>query len=419
MPRLGSFLLSRCCFIKPTRICLIIYAVSFLVILPFLLKDMRYSIYYWNPFHNSTTEMAYHLKQNELRVEAASEFLNSLQNGSFNFTKTQKDMDIDVTIITTSRHVSLLKGNYPKFLTQVLWQFFQILNRNETRALPWKISLSICNVDSKLHEEAKNFSSLVRYFQHYSEEPEGLSQVYIKEKEKRDYAFCLEESLKSRPRYSLLVEDDAFPHPQLFEILYYLLEVRKRVMGSRLRTNNVLFYKLYHPDRILGFWSLEPERIPELISFSFLCGTCVTFVINRFLSYRRNGTTGSYKFFNIWIWVIVYFATAAILISRQHLIQLRYLSKHFFTIGPTPSCCTPGMLFVADKAHHWLNYMRNHTCRIHYGKDTMLDDYRNKFNVKGLIVQPNLFVHIGFYSSLSEKLLGPSLMYYPPWFKLF
>ena len=132
-------------------------------------------------------------------------------------------------IVTTSRHSLLLKGKNPKFFAQILWQFCNILNDPETKALPWKISLSVCNVDSKHHEEAQNFSSLVhvQYIQRYCEEPNGVSQLNIKEKEKQDYAFCSEGSLKSKPRYSLLVEDDAFPHPQLFKILYHLLETRR------------------------------------------------------------------------------------------------------------------------------------------------------------------------------------------------
>lgn len=49
----------------------------------------------------------------------------------------------------------------------------------------------------------------------------------------------------------------------------------------------------------------------------------------------------------------------------------------------------------------------------------MLDDYIQKYNLEGLIVEPNLFVHIGFFSSLSQKFLDPSLLYYPEWFKLY
>ena len=411
--------LSRCCFNKLSAISLLVYGISFLGIFPFLFKDMRYSLYYQNPFHNKTTEMAYHIKQNEMRSAVASQFWNALQSEPFNFTKTVKDVDIDVVIITTSRFISLPNGNSPRFLTQVLWQFFQILNSTETKQLPWKFGLSICNVDPQPYEEAQNFSSLVQYIQRYSVEPESLPAVYIKEKEKQDYAFCLEESMKSRPRYSLLVEDDAFPHPQLFQTLYYHIEEKKRLMDSRLQTNNVLFYKLYHPERLQGFWSLEPERLPELFSCGCVCGTFVTFLMHHLLCSKENRRCKPKNVFNIWIWVVFYFTIAAFLINRPHLMQLRYLSKYFFTVGPTPSCCTPGMLFVAEKASHWVNYMKTHTCGVNYGKDTMLDDYRKKFKVKGLIVQPNLFTHIGFYSSLSQKLLGPSLMYYPPWFPLY
>lgn len=415
MPRLRSSV--------PTLVCLTIYGASFLCLFPFIFKDLRYSFYYRNPFHNSSVEMAYHSRQNDLRVEAASHFWSSLHDqmplDSINPAKKQQDVDIDVMVITTSRRDPLLEGINPKFLTQILWQFLLIFNSTETRALPWKITLSICNVDAKVHEEASNFSSIVRYFQRYSVEPEGLAQVNIKEKEKQDYAFCLEQSLKSNPRYSLLVEDDAFPHPQLFQILYYLLDIRKSGLDLHASTSDALFYKLYHPERLLGFWSLEPECISQLISLAVLAGSCATFVLNRITSHSRTISRSMTCIYVIWLWAIVYFLLTAIVISRQHLIELQYLSKHFFTVSPTPSCCTPGMLFVADRAEHWLHYMQNHTCQVNYGKDKMLDDYRHKYNVKGLIVQPNLFVHIGFFSTLSKKFLDPSLMYYPKWFNLF
>ena len=397
-----------------------IYAASFLALFPLLFKTMRYSLYYRNPFPDSFREMDYHMRQNELRVATATKFWTSYrQNISLDFTRKQKDVDVDIMIVTTSRYNSLVKGKDPKFLTQVLWQFFHILNDPETRALPWEISLSICNVDSKYHEEAQNLSSVVQYFQRYYKEPKGVSQLNIKEKEKQDYAFCLEESLRSKPRYSLLVEDDAFPHPQLFSILYHLLEIRRSAVASRSHASDVLFYKLYHPERLQGFWSIEPERIPELISFAAVFGTCSTLLVSYLLTKWTKVRLISHTFYVIWLWIMVYFALTAIAVGRQHLNELRYISRSSFTVGPTPSCCTQGMLFVADKAQDWLYYMKNHTCRLNYAKDTMLDDYRHRFNIRGLIVQPNLFVHIGFYSSLHENLLHPSLMYYPQWFKLF
>lgn len=277
MPNLGSFV--------PSLASLTAYAVSFLGLLPFICKDMRYSLYFHNPFHNSSVEMAYHLRQNDLRVTAASKFWDSLLQrnltlGFNNPAKDQLNVDIDVMIISASRQSPLLVRNNPRFLTQILWQFVVILNSTETRSLPWKIRLSVCDVDDKGHEEAKGLSSTVHYYKRFSVEAQSLPQVNIKEKEKQDYAFCLEESLKTKPKFVLLVEDDAFPHPQLIEILYYVLETRKKAMESRVSTSNVLFYKLYHPERLLGFWSLEPERIPQLISFAVFFGSCATLLLN-------------------------------------------------------------------------------------------------------------------------------------------
>lgn len=409
----------------PPWLCFAIFGASFLGLFPMLFKDWRYSLYYRNPFHNSSVEMAYHLRQNDLRVEAASQFWSSRlhNNLSLDFPNpatNQHNVDIDVMVITTTRHGPPPEENNFKLLTQILWQFSLILNSKETKTLPWKIALSVCDVDARGHEEASRFSSIVQHFQHYSEKPEHLAQMNIKEKEKQDYAYCLQQSLKSNPKYSLLVEDDAFPHPQLFHILYYLLEIRKRKMASRVGNSNPLYYKLYHPERLLGFWSIEPERIPQLLSFAAVSGSGVTFALNIIMYCRpKNRWKFSSNIYVTWLWAIVYFLIMAIVIGRQHLIEVGYLSRYFFTVGPTPSCCTQGMLFVADKAQHWLQYMQNHSCSATYAKDTMLDDYRYKYNVKALIVQPNLFVHVGFFSTLSQKFLHPSLMYYPEWLTLF
>ena len=408
--------------LSPTCVYLAIFGASFLGLFPLSFKNLRYSSYYRNPFHDLSAEMAFHLKQNDLRVSAAQQFLSSLSqhNASlsfFNPAADQQQADIDVMIITTNRVRPLQEKQYnPKFLTQVLWRFLLNLNSAETRALPWKITLSVCNVDTKKNEEARNFSSFVHYFQRWSRKPENLAELNIKEKEKQDYAFCLEQSLKSNPRYSLLVEDDAFPHPQLFYILYYLLEMRKTQRASHALKPNTVFYKLYHPERLLGFWSLEPERFLQLLSFAVLCGSCVAFVKDQVMSF-----IGQRRQFNLcaWLWIVVYFLLLAITVSRQHLIELRYISRTLFTVSPAPSCCTPGMLFVADRAQHWLHYMQTHTCQQNYAKDFMLDDYIHENNLEGLIVEPNLFVHIGFVSSLSQKLLNPSLLYYPEWFELF
>lgn len=422
-PDAGKFciMIKKLSSLAPSRFCLLIFVVSYLGLFPLFFKNLRYSIYYRNPFYNSTVEMAYHLRQNDLRVAAALQFWKSLSQhnlslGFVNPIANQKKVDIAVMIITTSRGV-IREGklHHPKFLTQILKEFMVILNSTETRALPWKINLSICDVDTKKNEEASSFSPYLPYFQRGSTQSEKVEQFNIKEKEKQDYAFCLEQSLKLNPRYSLLVEDDAFPHPQLFHILYYLLEIKKTQRVSH-AANPTVFYKLYHPERLLGFWSLAPDRFLQLLSFAVFCGSSVAFVIDSVMSWQRKGRQWSIHF---WIWTVMYFLLLAIAVSRQHLIELRYFWRNLFTVSSSPSCCTQGMLYLADKAPDWLHYMQTHTCQPNFAKDFMLDYYIQKYNLEGLIVEPNLFVHIVFFSSLSQKFLDPSLLYYPEWFKLY
>ena len=141
MSRVQFIVFSRCCFNRLTWVCVVIYSISFFGPFPLLFKNMRRSLYYRNPFTDSLREMDYHMRQNELRVATPSKFWTShRQNTSLDFAKKQKDVDTDIMIVTTSRYNSLVKGKNPKFWTQILWQFFHILNDPETKALPWKIN---------------------------------------------------------------------------------------------------------------------------------------------------------------------------------------------------------------------------------------------------------------------------------------
>ena len=79
-PDAGKFciMIKKLSSLAPSRFCLLIFVVSYLGLFPLFFKNLRYSIYYRNPFYNSTVEMAYHLRQNDLRVAAALQFWKSL-----------------------------------------------------------------------------------------------------------------------------------------------------------------------------------------------------------------------------------------------------------------------------------------------------------------------------------------------------
>ena len=124
MSRLQFIAFSRCCFNRLTWICLGIYSVSFFGLFPVLFKNMRYSLYYRNPFPDAFREMDYHMRQNKMRVASASKFWNShRQNISLDFANKQNDVDINIMIVTTSRHSLLIKGKIPSSLLKFSGSF--------------------------------------------------------------------------------------------------------------------------------------------------------------------------------------------------------------------------------------------------------------------------------------------------------
>ena len=70
--------------------------------------------------------------------------------------------------------------------------------------------------------------------------------------------------------FILLMEDDAYPESDLFEVLANVLHSRvSRVPEFR----SALFFKLYHPERLQGYFNPEPTRIVEWILLSAMAAS--------------------------------------------------------------------------------------------------------------------------------------------------
>ena len=79
------------------------------------------------------------------------------------------------------------------------------------------------------------------------------------------------------PAYVMLVEDDALPMEDFFPVLARILShhVERHWRGGDLveHSEKVAYVKFYHPDRLLGYWSVERERLTDLVGVVVLCGT--------------------------------------------------------------------------------------------------------------------------------------------------
>ena len=354
--------------------------------------------------------------ENDQRLREANNFISHYrENRAFSLAlKLTEDvpLDIAVTIITVSRNRHKFDSYEPRYLTQALLEYIKLIEHHSALYPDFNIQLSICNVDSDpvSYFEAERlgtvFNNSVRTFKRFSKKLVPPTEIF--EKEKQDYVYCMNQSLSLNPRHVLLVEDDTLPNKDLFVVLQYLIDtlLDKQFQSGhdflmkKPRPNTYL--KLYHPERLQGFYSLEVDRIPGLIAFGCVCGSILT-VIYSFIGFRQT----SANIHVVWVIFILYFILLAIAIGNPNLLALRRICRYFYGIVPSPSCCTPAMLFPNSGAKEISNYLDSVTCRKNYAKDTALDELRSKTNLKAYAVQPNLFRHIGLYSSLRENILDP------------
>lgn len=380
-------------------IILLLFSLTFLLVLPILCHRLKYSIYYgvlWP--RNITEENLRMIEENNQRLLIDRlEFINiSTKNEVLR--KPDNFTDIVITIITVSRRM----GEYnPYYLTQTVGKLLQLLRKDATN-LQFTYGLMLCNVDSlpNVYVEAREISKFIHTTTKYTER---LRQVVNRfEKEKRDYVYCLEKSLQFQPKYVLLMEDDAYPTDRMLPVLEYSIQNVFEGKFSEFfhERRKVAYLKLYHPERLLGFISSEIHRLFELASAIAL--------LLAFLSAFRtrtytNGTT--------WRLVIIggiYMLFLALAIGRPNLIHIRTAAPYFHSFVTAPSCCTPANLYSYAGARVVIDSMSRKVSYAGHAKDALLDEFLQETGYSAIYVEPNIFKHIGQYSSLRQgKVLDP------------
>ena len=72
-------------------------------------------------------------------------------------------------------------------------------------------------------------------------------------------------------RYALLLEDDAVPNEHFFDILEHVINGHLKndmVRDGRTKPDEtVLYVKLYHPEWLLGYLQLEPDRLVCIFNY--------------------------------------------------------------------------------------------------------------------------------------------------------
>lgn len=408
---------SSCQTLTGRRISLL-YAVTFLLILPSLLHDVRHSAFYLHV--NKTVLQQFMKNANSQRVVQAEKYFSLLNSSGMLSEHVQQSsiasydqvITVALTVITVSRNRHEIDKYEPKYLTQTVWKFHSVLKEWQRRNQRVHVQMTICNVDSRVasYQEAHTLSQFVPMFSRFNDT--HFSLVHTLEKEKQDYVFCLNKSLEvtDDADYVFLVEDDALPTDDVFDVLQHVLLMHTEqsfVRGEfHSKPSSIAFVKLYHPEWLLGFISLQPERLPELFSYAAILSTLLTAV-----SFAFPTTSKAMSMHVCWTKLFLFSLLVVLACGRIGISEWRRLaSPVLYSYTPAPSCCTPAMLFPRRAAELTVNYLNSSKCTKNFGKDSALDKMLQDLQLTAYLVQPNTFTHIGVYSSLRLRIVDPFIV---------
>lgn len=358
---------------------IVAYAFVFIVALPFLGQDLVYSVYRSEKWTRARMQDMV-LDGHRRALLEAEVYLRTLEWRSKPLTPDDGPVDLSIVVVTSRRVVGTQTLGY---LTRSVAALSRV-----ARGTSWPTTkqLFICDVNPgpAAHVEADR---LRQYFHVHVRFPNASASAAILdpfEKEKQDYAFCLQEALHFTTNYVLVVEDDAVARENLFRVLAHILHTR---------THSWSHLKLYYPERWQGF-STDIRTVLELTAvfgITYVIWTVVLYVgwHKQRKSFRHSVTGG------------VLVVLMALSVGRQHLTELKQVSPYLYSLGPDSACCSPAIFYSAEFARRLVPYLANEVrCSNTYPLDMALNSLVNRLQWHGFLVEPNLFRHIGLISTM-------------------
>ena len=387
--------------VRHLRVVFLLYVITFVMIVPIISYFLPLSKLY-KVFHRIKNSKEYADSLNTERLLTAKSYFNRLdQNDSLNFYINQGSGKVDIifVIVTVKRQHNDLNLGY--FL-QTASAMDRILKKDVAFG---KSQLMVCNVDKnpQLHDGANRAAHFIPtinkmdYVKHHNTTSNIARQNMYRqtafsnkyEKETIDYLFCLETASLKNSTYIALIEDDAYPMDTFIEVVKFIIDYR-------IQTDNkdFVFLKLFYPLKWQGF-AFELTRILEIIAIGSV-GSGISVLMYCCYNRRRLKNSVLYIYF---ISVAIYFILLALVVSRQNVLELRRFSKHFYTLKKSPGCCTPAMLYYQPEIRDLVNFLQSDMSNQHI--DLSLSKYVDISHKNAFQIEPNLFYHLGLYTSLA------------------
>lgn len=157
-----------------------------------------------------------------------------------------------------------------------------------------------------------------------------------------------------------------------------------------------------------SYLSLELERLPQLVSVASLVGTVLCLSLGGRPDRRRSLVASCRQ---SWLRWCFFAGLLALSIGRVHLDQWRMVVSPFahYTV-PDNYCCTQAVLYAPGTAGQLADHLERLRCNETFHKDDALWSFGQSTTggaTRGVLVQPNLFKHVGLYSGLRGGFVDP------------
>ena len=397
--------------IRFTCINILIYFITFKVLLPIICSSWPYSHYFSWSSEKQLRKKA--ILQNEQRSKEAANIISSLDsslNVKHYASLLNKSCELTIILITTPRSDEM--GRSLKYVYQSVVSVHHQLQQQTTFNC---ISLQLCDVNI---EQNTDLTELKKYFpiKHgYGDKQdsgirdrEALKDSPRKFKETKDYGYCLQAALKTGAEYVLVLEDDAVLRQNSLQTLEYIIKTKLKVIYEHRTDSDVdkrdwLYINLFHPRNWQGFSKSGSDyrglylTVVEIVSYSYVGASLVLLAV--WVVYRSS--------LNMYYWLVllsgcVYVVVLVYMVGRPHLLELYGVSKHLHKVfSPAYGCCTPAILFQSRLAGGFVSYLNSDAVVESSDPiDLVLDRYAKTNMLDTFGVEPNLVTHIGMVSSV-------------------
>ena len=361
-----------------------------------------------------------------------------------------------IAILTARREIFVdndLAEYESNYLTQNVAEFWRLGVARLEKSSNVEYRMIVCSATSVTQHETeeerdwRRFLDLFKAPDYVSDNPslnlDYDRMAWIYEKEKRDYVNCLRQAALDSPSagYILIVEDDAIPRPEALHVIERLVTGNWFEERSRSEqfpgVDSKTYFKLFQSVRRGANFDLDSLFVST--AYSVVFGSIVFVVVQTFppsfgLNYKwfkrssvikATGSTMRQASLrrSTWLKCSVY-ALGVVLVLGQSTVEgwravvTAWTGWPLHHITSDVECCTQAILFSRDAATDVAAFMDTIHCNESFHKSDALWTYQTTSiesdveSARGYLIQPNLFNHIGLFSSIKHKLKDPQTIIY-------